>query len=70
MDVTNSDDVLSHSWEKTFKKFLKVLPSSQEDVYLLKVVIKFLQILVPCYKNSGLFFVHFMNGENYRQFVI
>ncbi|XP_018573187.1 rotatin [Anoplophora glabripennis] len=41
---------LSHSWEQTFSKFLKSLPSCNDDMLLLRNVIQLLAILVPFYK--------------------
>ncbi|CAH0554508.1 unnamed protein product [Brassicogethes aeneus] len=49
---SDMDDILSHPWEKTLVRFLKVLPSSEEDVFLLKAVIKLLKVLATCHKNS------------------
>ncbi|XP_030750028.1 rotatin [Sitophilus oryzae] len=50
---SNHDQILSHPWEKTFIRFLEVLPSSDEDIELLKSVIKFLALLLPFYKDQS-----------------
>ncbi|XP_076250090.1 rotatin homolog anastral spindle 3 isoform X2 [Rhynchophorus ferrugineus] len=46
-------ELLAHPWEKTFVRFLEILPSSKEDINLLSSVFKVLICLVPFYKNEG-----------------
>ncbi|XP_060527472.1 rotatin [Cylas formicarius] len=45
--------ILHHRWESSFRRFLQTLPSSKEDVYLLKTVIRLLLVLIPFYKQTG-----------------
>ncbi|KAL3273445.1 hypothetical protein HHI36_014889 [Cryptolaemus montrouzieri] len=42
--------LISYSWEESFGKYLRILPSSGEDACLLLKVIKFLRVLIPFYK--------------------
>ncbi|RZC42072.1 rotatin [Asbolus verrucosus] len=44
---------LQYAWEATFVRFLKDLPSSEEDAKLLSRVLKFLTFLLPFYKSSA-----------------
>lgn len=44
--------ILKYPWEEQFGKFLRILPSSEDDVLLLQSVVKFLKTLVPFYKSS------------------
>lgn len=41
-------------WEKSFKKFLTVLPSGEADCTLLISVFKFLSLLIQVYKTEGI----------------
>ncbi|XP_044758408.1 rotatin [Coccinella septempunctata] len=45
--------ILKYPWEEQFGKFLRILPSSEDDVVLLQSVINFLRELVPFYKSTG-----------------
>lgn len=40
-------------WEKSFKKFLTVLPSGEADCTLLIAVLKLISQLIPLYKTDG-----------------
>lgn len=46
-------NILRLNWKDTFIKFLKILPSNEEDVQLLIEILDFLNQLVPMYKYKG-----------------
>ncbi|XP_044270747.1 rotatin isoform X1 [Tribolium madens] len=50
--IPKQDTFLDHPWEGTFSRFLKILPSSEDDTKLLSHVLKFLLHLAPFYKSS------------------
>ncbi|KAJ8948142.1 hypothetical protein NQ318_009229 [Aromia moschata] len=49
----DDESLLSLPWQPSFSRFIRSLPSCEDDVLLLKNVIKFFTILVPFYKSSG-----------------
>lgn len=50
---TKNDNFYYLPWEKSFKKFLTVLPSGEADSTLLTSILKFLSLLIPLYKLQG-----------------
>ncbi|CAG9862356.1 unnamed protein product [Phyllotreta striolata] len=48
----SNESITDHPWEKTFIRFLKVLPSCDDDIVVLKRVIQLLSTLVTYYNFS------------------
>ncbi|CAH1155943.1 unnamed protein product [Phaedon cochleariae] len=51
-DIQDDQCFLLQPWEKSFARFLKVLPSCEEDSLLLKKVIQFLSVLSTIYTTT------------------
>lgn len=49
----DSTVILSQAWEASFSRFINALPSSEDDILLLRKVIKLLALLVPFYITAG-----------------
>lgn len=55
---------MQHPWFNSFSRFLKTLPSSDEDQQLLRDVIKVLTFLVPLYKNTDCWIIDLLKDNN------
>lgn len=51
-ETQDDDTFLKHPWQRCFLRFLKSLPSSNEDLLLLNEVVVFLNILVSFYTKN------------------